>query len=265
MITISSAQLDLWLAAFIFPAARIFGLLASAPIYNNAALPVRARLIVGLAVTLAIAPLVPSPPTLLAGSWLGTLLIGQQMLIGWLMGFALRLAFVTVDIAGELIGLQMGLSFAVAYDPQNAAQTPVLTEFIGLFTALLFLAMNGHLMILHALVESFRLLPITLAPPQAVALSDLLRWAAVIFSSGLLLALPIIAALLIANISLGVLSRVAPALNIFAVGFPVTLAVGFAVLMFSLPYFGTAMQKLFEQGFAAMETIVRHAAVPPPL
>jgi len=102
---------------------------------------------------------------------------------------------------------------------------------------------------------------VTLTPPASTALADLLRWAAVIFASGLLLALPIIAALLIANISLGVLSRVAPQLNIFAVGFPVTLAVGFAVLMFAMPWFGAAMQRLFEDGFAATEAIVRHAAV----
>lgn len=260
MISISSSQLDFWLAAFLFPASRIFGLLATAPIFNNAAQPIRARLIVGLAVTFAVAPLAGTMPDVPAGSWLSLAVVAQEMLIGLMMGFALRIAFVTVDVAGELIGLQMGLSFAVAYDPQNAGQTPVLTEFIGLITTLLFLAMNGHLMVLYALVESFRLLPVSLMPIHAVAIADLLRWAAVIYASGLLLALPIITALLIANISLGVLSRVAPQLNLFAVGFPVTLATGFLVLMLTLPYFGNAMQNLFEQGFSAMEMVVTRAA-----
>jgi flagellar biosynthetic protein FliR len=260
MLTITSAQLDAWLAAFMFPMARIFALLSTAPIFNNAALPMRSRLIIGLAVTLAIAPLAGPLPVLPSGSWLGLLVIGQQILIGVMMGFAMRLAFVTVDIAGELIGLQMGLSFAVAYDPMAAGQTPVLTEFLGLFTALLFLAMNGHLMILAGLVESFHLLPITLEPVHTAGIAELLRWSGIIFAAGLMLALPLIAALMIANISLGVLSRIAPQLNLFAVGFPVTMAVGFLVLMFSLPYFGSALNVLFENGFRAMEQLLRASA-----
>jgi flagellar biosynthesis protein FliR len=257
MISVTSAQLDAWLALLVFPLARVLGLMASAPIFNNVGTPMRVRLMAGLAITLALIPILPPMPAIPAGSWIGLAVIAEQTLIGILMGFALRLAFITVDVAGELIGLQMGLSFAVFYDPQNAGQTPVLTEFIGLLTTLIFLALNGHLMILAALAESFSLLPVTLAPPHAAGLSTLLRWSGVIFASGLLLSLPLIAALLIANIALGVLSRVAPQLNLFAVGFPVTLAVGFVVLMFSLPYIGAAMEHLFQQGFRAMEQMLQ--------
>jgi flagellar biosynthetic protein FliR len=262
MLAVTSAQLDAWLAAFIFPLARIFGLMASAPIFSNAGVPRRTRLIAGLAVTLAIAPMIPQPPAIPAGSWLGIFIIMQQIIIGVIMGFAMRIAFATVDVAGELIGLQMGLSFAVAYDPLSAGQTPVLTEFMGLITALMFLAMNGHLMLLSGLMESFRLVPIGLVPFKAPAFAELLRWSSVIFASGLMISLPLIAALLIANIALGVLSRVAPSLNLFAIGFPVTLAIGYLVLMFSLPYFGAAMARLFDQGFTAMEQILRAGATP---
>jgi flagellar biosynthetic protein FliR len=256
VISITSAQLDAWLAAFVFPLARIFGLLMAAPIFSNAALPTRVRLITALAVTIAISPLVPALPGIPAGSWLGLAVIAQQTLIGVLMGFTIRIAFATVDIAGEAIGLQMGLSFAVAYDPLNAGQTPVLTEFMGLLTALIFLALNGHLMILSGLVESFRLLPLSVEPISRTGFSDLLRWAGVIFATGLLLALPLVTALLIANIALGVLSRIAPQLNLFAVGFPVTLALGFIVLMLTLPYIGGALQHLFNDAFRAMEQII---------
>lgn len=257
MISVTSAQLDAWLAMFVFPAARILALLSAAPVFSNAALPMRTRLVLGLAITVALAPALPPQPPIAMGSWVGLAILAEQILIGVLMGFALRLAFVTIDIAGELIGLQMGLSFAVFYDPQNAGQTPVLTEFLGLFTTLVFLAMNGHLMTLMALSESFALLPIGADPPRAAGMSVLLSWSAVIFASGLMLSLPLIAALLIANLALGVLARVAPQLNLFAVGFPVTMVVGFVVLMFSMPYFATAMEQLFHQGFRAMEQVLQ--------
>lgn len=263
MITFTSAQLDAWLAAFMFPLARIFGLIATAPVYNNAGVPLITRLAVGLAITFAIAPIIPPIAAVPAGSWVGLAIIAREILVGMMLGFTLRLAFVTVDVAGELIGLQMGLSFAVAYDPQAAGQTPVLTEFIGLLTTLIFLALNGHLMILHGLVESFHLLPIGPVGFDAGGIAALLRWSSVIFASGLLLSLPLITALLIANIALGVLSRIAPTLNLFAVGFPVTLVVGFAVLMFSLPYLSGALSSLFEQGFTAMEQVLRVSAGKP--
>lgn len=260
MITFTSAQLDAWLAAFMFPLARVLALMASAPVFSNVAQPVRIRLAAGLAITLALAPALPAPPPIPAGSWIGLAILAQQILIGLLLGFALRIVFIAIDIAGELIGLQMSLSFAVFYDPQNAAQTPVLSEFLGLVVTLIFLAMNGHLLTLSVLAESFRLLPVGVTPMAAGGFKALLAWSSVIFSAGLMLALPLIAALLIANLAMGVLARVAPQLNIFAVGFPVTLMVGFLVLMFAIPYFGGAMERIFDQAFRMLAEIMRQAA-----
>jgi flagellar biosynthetic protein FliR len=119
--------------------------------------------------------------------------------------------------------------------------------------------MNGHLVALTVLAESFTLLPISTTPIHAAAFSTLVAWAATLFSTGVLLALPLITALLIANIALGVLARIAQQLNLFAVGFPVTLALGFLVLLLSLPYIGAAMDGLFARGFQAMGTVMRAA------
>lgn len=259
MLSFTSAQLDAWLTAFLFPLARIMGLLASAPVFNNRAQPARIRLVIGLVITIAIVPVLPPMPAIAPGSWAGMAVLTQQMVIGLLLGFTLRIAFIAIDVAGELIGMQMGLSFAVFYDPQAGGQTPVLAEFLGLITTLIFLAMNGHLLTLSVLVESFRLLPVG-TPFGAGGFATFLAWSSILFSAGLLLALPLIAALLIANLAMGVLARVAPQLNIFAVGFPVTLMAGFIVLMFSIPYFGAAMEKLFDSAFRAMASIMRAAA-----
>jgi flagellar biosynthesis protein FliR len=259
MITVTSAQLDAWMAAFLFPMARILGLMATAPVFNNTGLPRQIRLLIGLAVAFALAPALPPMPAIPAGSWVGLIVLAQQILIGVLLGFTLRLAFSAIDLAGELIGLQMGLSFAVFYDPQNAAQTPVLSEFLGLLATLIFLAMNGHLLALSVLAESFKLLPVGATPIAAGGFKAVLAWTATLFSAGVLLSLPLVAALLIANIGMGVLSRVAPQLNLFAIGFPVTMVAGFTVLMVSLPYFGAALERLFDQSFAALRAVMQAA------
>ena len=263
MITVTSAQLDAWIALFFFPLSRILGLLASAPFFNNLAMPRRIRLMTGFAIALALAPALPPMPDVPAGSWIGLAILAQQMLVGLLMGFAVRIAFAAIDVAGELIGLQMGLSFAVFYDPQNAAQTPVVTEFFGLLATLIFLAMNGHLLLLSVLAESFTLWPVSLDPLQAAAFGKLVAGAAIIFVAGVLIALPLVAALLIANIAMGVLARVAPQLNLFAVGFPVTMVAGFTVIGLSLPYFGSALEAIFSNGFQLMRTVMRAGAALP--
>ncbi|MBK7768191.1 MAG: flagellar biosynthetic protein FliR [Sulfuritalea sp.] len=262
MISITSAQLDAWIALFVFPLTRILGLLASAPVFNNSALPVRVRLIAGLAIALAVAPALPPLPAIPASSWIGLAVMAQQMLIGVLLGFTLRISFAAVDLAGELIGLQMGLSFATFFDPDSGGQTPVVSEFLGLLTALVFLALNGHLLTLTVLAESFTLLPVSTTPIHVAAFASLMAWSAILFSTGLLLALPLITALLIANIALGVLARIAQQLNLFSVGFTVTLALGFLVLLLSLPYIGAAMEGLFTRGFEAMGMVMKAAGNP---
>ncbi len=260
MIAIDSAQLDAWLALFIFPLTRILALLATAPVFSNAAMPARLRLVAGLAIAMALAPALPPPPPITAGSWLGLTVIVEQLLIGSMMGFALRIAFAAIDVAGELIGLQMGLSFATFFDPVAGGQTPVMTQFLGLLTALFFLAMNGHLLAIYLVAESFTVLPISSLPFHAVSLAALVKAASMMFSLGVLLALPLITALLVTNLALGVLSRVAPALNLFAVGFPVTMALGFLVLLLCLPYIGAAMEPVFNRGFDTLEAVLRLAA-----
>jgi flagellar biosynthetic protein FliR len=260
MISVTDAQLDAWLAAFIFPLARILGLVAAAPAFNNAAIPMRIKAVVGLAITFAIAPALPAFPQVAPASWAGLGILAQQSLIGIALGFTLRLIFAGIDLAGELIGLQMGLGFAVFYDPQNATQLPIVAELIGLIALLIFLALDGHLMTLALLAESFSVLPVGATSLQAAGWETILRSGATIFSIGVLLALPLISTLLIANIALGVLTKVAPQLNLFAVGFPVTLMAGFVMLALTLPYFAPTMERFFEQGYGTISAMLRAAA-----
>ncbi|MDQ8022547.1 MAG: flagellar biosynthetic protein FliR [Moraxellaceae bacterium] len=257
MIEITSAQLDALLLTWAYPGARILGLIAAAPVFNNLAVPVRIRLVLGLAITAAVAPTLQLPVGFQPGTYLGLLVLAQQMLIGIGLGLAMRMVFTAVDVAGEVIGMQMGLSFATFYDPQNAAQTAVLSEFLGLLTSLIFLAMNGHLLMIDVLVRSFELLPVSTQPLNAEGWLALGRAGGIIFGAGLLLALPLVSALLITNIALGVLTRSAPQLNLFAIGFPITCTIGFVVLMFGLDAFAPVMAHFFDRGFDLMDMALR--------
>lgn len=252
MITLTSAQLDAWIAAFLYPLARILALIAAAPPFSNVAVPMRVKALFGLALTLALAPALPPIPAISPGSGAGLMLLAQQMLIGAAMGFAFRLVISAIDFAGEVIGLQMGLGFATFYDPDNTSQTPVISEFLSLLGLLVLLSMNGHLMIVATLARSFEALPIGATSLAAGTWSNYAHAGTIIFASGLMLALPVVSALLIANVALGVLTRAAPQLNLFAVGFPLTLIGGFAVLILSLGYFSTPLLQLFEHGIQAM-------------
>lgn len=252
MISFTSIELNAWVVAFFFPLARIMALLVSAPPFNNVALTARVRLVLGLSIAIAITPALPAMPPIEPASGIGLWILAQQMLIGFAMGFAMRLAFSAIDMAGNLIATQMGLGFATFYDPQSAAQTPVISELMGLLSLLVFMAINGHLMVIATLTHSFTVIPIGATPPGSGTWLNLAHAGAIIFSSGLLLSLPIIVALLITNVALGVLSRAAPQLNLFAIGFPLTLALGFAMLIPGLSYLAEPLQELFEQGLQSM-------------
>jgi flagellar biosynthetic protein FliR len=252
MISIGSAQIDAWIVAFVFPLARILGFIATAPLWGTAGIPRRTRLILAISIAVAITPTLPAMPNVQPGSLSGLWILAQQMLIGIGMGFAAKIVFTAFDVAGEFIGFQMGLGFATFYDPLNSSETPVITEFINLVALLLFLSMNGHLLYLATLAQSFFAIPVSATPLGAASWLNLAELASKIFSAGLLISLPIIVALMITNVALAVLTRAAPQLNLFALGFPLTLMGGFVALAVSLNYLASPLQGIFEFGLSAM-------------
>jgi flagellar biosynthetic protein FliR len=256
MISVTSTQLDLWLAALVFPLTRILGLIAAAPLFSNQALPLRVRVALGMVLAIAVVPALPPAQGLVAGSWMGVLALLREAFIGISIGFMMRIVFACVDVAGELVGLQMGLSFATFFDPENAAQTSVLAEFMGLISSLLFLALDGHLMLIRVLVESFQWLPVG-GTTELKGWGYVAHYGITLFAAGFMIAMPLVAALLITNIALGVLTRAAPQLNLFAVGFPVTLSAGFITLFLSLQTFGPVMRTLYERGFESVALLLR--------
>lgn len=252
MLSLSTTQIDAWIALYAFPLARILGLISTAPLWSSAGIPRRTRLILGLAITIAIAPALPPMPEVAPASLAGLWILNQQILIGIAMGFAARIVFAAIDMAGTYIGFQMGLGFATFYDPLDGAQTPVLAELVGLIALLLFMALDGHLLYISTLAQSFQAIPVA---PEALSPNswrNLAELGSKIFSAGLLLSLPAVVALMITNVALGVLTKAAPQLNLFALGFPLTLMGGFISVALSLNYIAVPLQALYDYALRAM-------------
>ena len=255
MISVSSTQLYAWIAAFVWPLTRILGLLATAPLFGNVSIPRQVKIALGVMLTLVIAPGLPALPTVAPMSLDGLLILIQQLVIGLAMGFAMNIVFTAVEMAGEVAGLTMGFGFATFFDPQTHGRSSAINQFLSLLAIMLFLATNVHLLMLSTLADSFITLPIAPTPLQSLGLKQIAGWGGMVFSAGAQLALPMIAALLITNTALGVLTRAAPQLNLFGIGFPITLGVGFIVLALSLPYLATPIGHLFVDGIDMMRTL----------
>jgi len=262
MITVTSAQLSAWLALFIFPFARIMALIASSPVLGNRQIPVRIKIGLGLLLTIVIAPTLAIPSNVDPASGPGILILLQQILAGLAIGFTMRLIFIAVEMSGELAGLQMGLGFASFYDPLNASFTPVVAQFIGVIATLAFLGMDGHLYMLTALADSFNTFPISATPPLPAGLHTLAAWGGSIFANALQLAMPVIGALLITNLALAILTRSAPQLNIFQIGFPITLAVGFSTLLLSMHYLAPILDQMTHASLSTASHVLQQLAKP---
>lgn len=259
MISVTSAQLGAWLGAFIWPFFRILALVSSAPVLGNPAVPVRVKVGLAAVLTIVLAPVLGSMPAAEPGSAIGLLILAQQIVIGLAIGFTMRIIFTAVEMAGNIIGMQMGLGFANIFDPQNAAQISIVAQFLGLFATLVFLALNGHLYMIEVLAQSFQALPVAVQPFSAAGWRALAGWGGEIFMAGLLLSMPIMAALLTTNLALGIMTRAAPQLNVFSVGFPITLAAGFVVLAIALPYFVPLFDSMLHDALQMTMQILRLA------
>ena len=267
MLTLTSIELNAWIAGLLWPLSRILGLDAAAPLFGNAAVPVSTKVSLGVLLAMIIAPTVPALPATDPMSMAGLLILTQEMLIGLAMGFSIRIVFAAIEMAGEISSLTMGLGFASFFDPQTKGRSSAISQFLTMLATLMFLTVNGHLVLLAALAESFVSLPISASPINGGGFQQLAAWGGEIFRSGVQISLPIVAALLLTNVALGILTRAAPQLNIFGIGFPVTLGVGLLVLAMVLPYLAVPFQNMFLRGIETARLLPRGFAArerPPP-
>jgi len=262
MIELTTGQWNLLLATYIYPFARIMGYISADPVLGNRSVPIRLKIGLALAISVAIAPTLGPLPPIDPASPIGLAILAQQIFIGVAIGFAVRVIFAAIEMAGQMIGLQMGLGFATFFDPQTSAQVPVIGQYLGLMAILVFLSLNGHALLLSTLIESFRILPVGTLGLDSNGFAAYARWGSQIFLIGFTLALPVIATLLIANFGIGIISRAAPQMNIFAVGFPFTLLVGMTSLYLLMPYFFPVLDRWFASGVETIVLLLRGMAMP---
>ena len=253
MLTFTEAQLLQWLAPLVWPFVRTLALFTAMPVLGTRAVPTRVRIALAGFIAFAAQPALPPlpPAALVLDGPLLLPLVAQQVVIGLCLGFAVRLVFAAVEFAGEIIGLQMGLNFAGFFDPISASTATATSRFFGTMVAWLFIVGGGHLVVVAALVHSFGVFPVAPEPFAFLRAVQPQRWGAEIFSTGLWIALPLLTMLVFVNLVLGAISRVAPQINIFAIGFPVTLGVGLVGLLLTLPAlegpFQMTLERLLEQ------------------
>lgn len=235
MVTFSEAQVMAWISPWLWPFFRVLGLFTAAPVFSMRTVPRRVR--VGLAILIVVCaqPSLPEMPVIPLDSPVALMVVIQQLLIGVTIGFAARVIFAAIEFAGEIIGLQMGLNFAAFFDPMSGSQATAVSRFYGTIAAWLFVVMNGHLLLTTAVVGSFNVFPIAPEPLGFIRTLQPQVWGAEIFKLGLWVSLPIVAMLTLVNMVMGLIARVAPQMNIFSVGFPLTIGVGITGLWLTLP------------------------------
>ncbi len=235
MISFSEAQILAWVTPLLWPFLRALALFTSLPVLGTRNVPVRLRIGLAALIALAAQPTLPPAPLVALDSPAALMLVLQQTVIGLSLGFSVQLVFAAVEFGGELIGLQMGLNFAGFFDPISAGTATAASRFFGTTVAWLFIVINGHLLVIAALVQSFTVFPVGPEPFAFLHQVQPQRWGAEIFATGLWIALPLVTMLLFVNLVLGTIARVASQINVFAIGFPVTLGVGLLGLLLTLP------------------------------
>jgi flagellar biosynthesis protein FliR len=246
-----------YLASFIWPFFRVSAMFITVPVFSVGSVPARLRVLAGLLITLAVLPMLPPMPTIDVFSPQGWMVTLQQIALGMTAGFILQMVFSFMLFAGQSIAYGMGLGFASMVDPATGVQVPVIAQLFVISSSLLFLAVDGHLVLIEMLAQSFHTLPVAALGLEMADLWRIIAWGSQIFAGGLLLSMPVTATLLFVNVSFGVASKAAPQLQIFGVGFPITILLGMVLIWIGLPTMLEVFTEMLHESFALISQILR--------
>jgi len=232
-------------------------MLISIPIFSVKSLPAKIRVLSAFLITLVVVPVLPELPNIDVFSYQGFLVTIQQLVIGLSTGFILQMVFAVMVVGGQAVAYSMGLGFASMVDPATGVQVPVVAQVFVVSSSLMFLAVNGHLLLIEMIVASFTTLPIATVGFSVSDIWSIVAWSSQMFSAGVLLAMPVMAALLFVNISFGVAARAAPQLQIFGVGFPITIMMGMVLIWVSIANTLEVFSNVLSNGFGLISQLLR--------
>ncbi|MFK5986315.1 MAG: flagellar biosynthetic protein FliR [Pseudomonadota bacterium] len=253
----NTAEITAMVGAYVWPFARISAMLMTAPIFSSKSVPIKTRITLAIVCTLLIAPLLPDLPAIDFLSGEAFLIMINQVIIGAIIGFALQLVFGVFVLAGQIFAMQTGLGFSMMNSPQDGVQTTVVGQMYVITTTLLFLSMYGHLFLIQMLLESFYHIPIGLHSINTQAFWLLVSWGSDFYEHAIMVVMPAVAAMLMVNVSFGVMAKASPQLNPFSVGFMITIIFGFVIFYITLPSLYPYFVKLMEDGFSLIEKIIQ--------
>ncbi|MCY0966030.1 flagellar biosynthetic protein FliR [Parathalassolituus penaei] len=249
MYEVDALEVGHWISRYLFPFARIAGLLMVMPLLGTRLVPTRIRLILAIMMTLAVVPILPPFPVVDPLSVAAMVIVLQQILIGVALGFVVELLNQVFVLAGQLIAMQTGLGIATTVDPSQGASVVVISQWLLFLVSLVFLSLNGHLVLIGIMIDSFFRLPVGFEGLGPDAFASIVQWGSWMFAAALVISLPALTALLVVNLAFGVMTRAAPQLNIFSLGFPVTMIVGLFILWLTLSEMASGFQGLMEEVF----------------
>lgn len=256
MLNLASSEIMSWMGSFLWPLFRIAALVGVAPVFGARTVPATTKLILAVVLTVLVVPVLPPSPVVDPLSGEAVLIVLNQILIGSAMGLALQLIFAMFVVGGQIMAFQMGLGFASMVDPNTGTQVPVLSQFYVILLTLVFLALDGHLIFIGVVAESFQTLPVGVTGLSKDGLWALVLWGGSMYEGAVKIALPAIASLLLINLTFGVVTRSAPQFNIFSIGFPVTMVAGFFVMLTTLPSMLPQIIKQFDAVFELIRWLV---------
>jgi len=235
VLTFTDTQVIEWISPLLWPFLRVLALFGALPVFAQRGVPARVRVALAFLIAFCAQASLPAMPVIPLDSAPALLAVVQQLLIGLSMGFAVRIVFSAVEFGGELIGLQMGLNFSGFFNPMTGGEATAVSRFFGITVSWLFIVTGGHLMLINAVVMSFDAFPVGPEPFAFLRAVQPQVWGGEVFRLGLWIALPMIATLLFVNFVLGIIARVAQQMNIFSIGFPITVSVGLVGMLLTLP------------------------------
>ena len=244
------------LPLFLLASIRIGGFILSAPFFGMRGVPTPLRIVVSFILGLAVVSFVGLPPEELLNDLNFIFIVLVEIAVGLTAGLIVTIWFSSVALAGEKMATSAGLGYAAQIDPLAGGQTPVISQTLNLFLIVLFVTLDGHLLMLRVFFESYSILPIGAMPPPFVLIGAGIKAAGSMFIAASLIMLPVVGIILMINVSAGIMTRSAPQLNLFSFVFPVTILSAFVILYFSTGTMALAFSDLIFSTIEALEDLM---------